>query len=265
MSRPGGGYTLNGEHVPGVTDITKLIGTPSHLLKWYLRGGKEGWDPEQERDRAAAIGTAFHSLVEAYVCGNAEPAHILSGDDYAFAYSCFERWLDWWRTQSVTIIDLEVCYVSHAQRYAGTIDMLGKCNRTGEIVLYDWKSGSIINEGAVAQVAAYLKAAEEHYARDGVTRPDGAPWRIDRVEIVNPPNNISRGSDEKKTTKLNHYVWRREELEPAYQAFVYALRLYRTTPYVYKLLKSGRVAKRKRKELPVIESITTTTKTIINV
>lgn len=61
-------YLADGTLVPGATTITGLLNKPA-LVKWANNLGLQGIDSTKYVDKAAAVGTLIHALVEAHITG----------------------------------------------------------------------------------------------------------------------------------------------------------------------------------------------------
>lgn len=161
--RPKGGYrTADGERVPGVTTIAKLIdgGDVEGLLIWANRLGLEGKDHRAERDSAASIGTLAHNMVEAHIKGL--PAASLEGlpeNVQERACHAFNAYLAWERRTRLVIVETEVSLVSEPHRFGGTLDAIGEVD--GELCLCDWKTSNSVYPAYLLQLAAYRTLWEE--------------------------------------------------------------------------------------------------------
>lgn len=179
MPTPRQGYkAADGKKIPSVTTILK-IKDPGALINWAYKTGREHGLLEGQGNPAPsglyegsdvlAIGTAVHSMCEAFVKGG-DPQAVLDEaleaktvvDAKAFraqassAYSAFEFWV---KGTQLEIVDCEVPVISEVHRYGGTLDFIGRLN--GKLVLGDFKTSGGVYPEYLMQIVAYAKAYEE--------------------------------------------------------------------------------------------------------
>ena len=126
-----------------------------------MRTAEEGRSAfEKESSRIKDFGTRAHDVLKELLTGN-ESVDI--PDDLTRVVQAGQAWL---RDEGITPIAIEipvfqVVFEGHEdlhQRiyYAGTIDGVG-LNRSGDLVIWDWKTGGLYAEGRM-QLAAYAAA-----------------------------------------------------------------------------------------------------------
>lgn len=166
-------YMWNGQPVPGVTTILKVIGKPE-LTGWYkkmvrdywmdaINSGrtdwakihKESWNADKKVSSAAAdIGTNVHAYAEAHF--KKLPLPELLTDEAKRAVEGFHQWLD---AHKVEILASERMVMSKDHYYAGTCDFVAKID--GVISVGDIKTSSAIYPDYRLQTAAYQHALQE--------------------------------------------------------------------------------------------------------
>lgn len=166
-TRRGGFYFVDDKPYVSVTNVLKVLDKPA-LMYWFGQGvyhamvldptlgEKEALSaPYRVSERAMNRGTTVHSVIEAFKAGAPRIKTIETIQPYVDA---FYRWFD---DYNPTIVENEKTVVSHAYRYAGTIDMIANLN--GENVVIDIKTnkdGNVYPE-AFLQVSAYINALNE--------------------------------------------------------------------------------------------------------
>lgn len=152
-------YKVDGKRVPSVTTVLSRFKDAGGLIHWAWSLGAEGKDYRQERDKAATVGTACHSLVEADIRGTEPdtaqfPDEVMEKAHQAFAN--YERWRD---QTHLKPIEAEVSLVSERYRYGGTFDAV---LIDGELSLADWKTSNRPYPEHLIQLAAYGNLWHEH-------------------------------------------------------------------------------------------------------
>ena len=187
-------YEIGGAQRPGVTTVIDATSSKVWLKRWEERLGAE--QAEVERKRAARRGTALHSRIEQLLLyGNSQ-------------LSLFDRELEekhglvtevdrLWEIARPLVADLGEPVLIEGPVYwapergsdegrfgsgfAGTIDCVVRCPKTGQLVCHDWKTSARRKRerswisGYILQQAAYARAFEFCYSRLG--------YKIDRCQI----------------------------------------------------------------------------------
>lgn len=207
-------YSLDGEYVPGVTTITKRMGTADGLINWAARCAAE-WalahvddvpilgEPEwiattttasnRIRDARALDGKRVHSIAERLVYGDpVETADPDTGEDYSDDVvrmgEQVARFMDRWDVTADTAL-VERPVFHEGIRYAGTFDLCAIL-RGGERWLIDYKSGpSGVYPEHAAQLTAYSRATHVVIGERDMTMPPiarcAALWvRPDTWELI---------------------------------------------------------------------------------
>jgi hypothetical protein len=140
-------------------------------------------------DAALAIGSELHAAIEATLRRGSGPAPTLS----APATLAFRTWQLFARETQLTPLRVEQVVISHAHRYAGTLDLVATLDaanllrylqrqgavapalvewlaaRTTVTALIDWKTSKAVYREALLQSVAYQRALKEM----GLGRVDG--------------------------------------------------------------------------------------------
>jgi len=183
-------YTFNGQPVPGVTTILKVLDKPA-LIPWAIgvtrdywleavKAGrtdfekihKESWNASKKITKDAAdIGKNVHSYAEAFF--KKQPLPELLTDSAKRGAEAFHKWLD---AHSIKVLASERLVFSKEHYYGGTCDFVAEID--GLLVVGDIKTSKGIYNEARFQTAAYQHAMQEE---KGMTF--GGRWiaRFDKV------------------------------------------------------------------------------------
>lgn len=148
--------TQSGEEVPGGSTICKIGDDPGALIHWAWNLGREGKDYRKERDKAADIGTIAHFMCEAFLNGFVCDLSDYEQADIDKALLCYNKFVDWWEEQDLSVVATEIQLVNNAYRYGGTIDLIAERN-TGGLVLIDFKTSKRISDSYWRQCAGYAQ------------------------------------------------------------------------------------------------------------
>lgn len=166
-------YTFDGQFVPGVTTILKVIDKPA-LAGWYkkivrdywleaVQSGrtdwakihKESWTADKKLSKAAAdIGQNVHAYAEAVL--KELPLPTLLTDEAKRGAEAFHKWLD---AHKVKLLASERMVFSQEHYYAGTCDIIAEID--GKYCVGDFKTSSGIYPEMRFQTAAYQQAIQE--------------------------------------------------------------------------------------------------------
>ncbi len=221
-------FDPKGKRLPGVTTVIggNLGWNKDVLMGWANREGLEGRNIRDKRgstmQRAADIGTAAHTMIEAYVLGldpEVEAAPLmaaLSEEDQTKTQRAFGQFLRWWTNSKITIIGTELYGVDLDYRTGFCADALAieapmTEGAAPELVLLDWKSSKGTYADHFIQVAAYVKFIEKKLAQWGITQPISAA-------------HVVRVSKDHGTFK--HVRWERDMLERGWLAFTWLRSLH---------------------------------------
>lgn len=211
-------YFWNGQPVPGVTTILKVIDKPA-LFGWAVKVTRDYWLKEVSAGRtdfakihkeswnankniskdAADIGKNVHAYAEAHFKGLPLPE--LLTDEAKRGVEAFHKWL---AQHNVKIKASERRVFSKEHYYAGTCDFVAEVD--GEMAVGDIKTSSGIYAEMRFQTAAYQHALQEE---KGITFPVRWIVRFD-----------------KKSGEFEAKAFREFDLD--FQGFRAALTLHRT-------------------------------------
>jgi hypothetical protein len=152
--------TQDGENVPGVTTALGVINKPA-LLAWAWQCGVDGIDFRKSRDQAADIGTLAHWLCECYLKGVAPDTSEFSKADIDKAENAFVKFLSWWDSMGLTLVESECQLVSERYKFGGTLDIMAK-DKAGKLFLCDIKTSKGIYPEMFYQLAAYATLWSEN-------------------------------------------------------------------------------------------------------
>lgn len=221
MATPKMGYrTEDGSRVPSVTTVIGRFKDSGALMKWAYTTGREhgfiegrgGIAPTslyEVSGKAADIGTAAHSMVEARICGDdpfkAETYLELPEGDRPKAANAFGMYEAWAAQSRLKIIAQEMSLVSEKYRFGGTPDAIGEID--GKLCLVDWKTSNGVYSDYLLQLAAYRVLWDEK----------------------NPDRTLTGGSHLCRFAKefgdfAHHYY---DELDDAWTMFELLLKAYR--------------------------------------
>lgn len=221
MATPKQGYRVaDGARVPSVTTIISRFKDSGALMKWAYttgrehgfiegRGGEAPTSLYEVSGKAADIGTAAHSMVEASIRGThpamAQDFINLSPEDRVKAMNAFSMYEEWASQSSLVIVQQEMYLVSEKHRFGGTPDAIGEIS--GKLCLVDWKTSNGVYSDYLLQLAAYRVLWDEN----------------------NPDRPLTGGSHLCRFAKefgdfAHHYY---AELDDAWTMFEHLLKAYR--------------------------------------
>lgn len=138
-------YTLDGKVLPSVTQILKRLSQVAYRFV-----------DRKVMDRAAALGTAVHKLIELDIAGTLDEDAL---DPQLHLY--LKSWRTFRATSGFHPMLSEQRVHSERYGYAGTLDMLGELH--GSIALIDAKRCAQVPVTAGPQTAGYELAARERF------------------------------------------------------------------------------------------------------
>lgn len=173
MATPKQGYSFAGERFPGTTTIIGRWKDSGGLLHWAFKQGQSGAASLYENaNKAADIGTACHSMIEAHInhsdAWEALALIDLPDEGKDKAKNAFGMYLQWERQSGIKMLSKwqEIQLVSPAYKFGGTPDAIGEID--GQVVLIDWKTSNGIYGDYLIQLAAY-----QHLINEGVRMDTG--------------------------------------------------------------------------------------------
>jgi hypothetical protein len=175
MATPKQGYSFAGERFPGTTTIIGRWKDSGGLLHWAFKQGQSGAASLYENaNKAADIGTACHSMIEAHInhsdAWEALALVNLPDDGKEKAKNAFGMYLQWERQSGIKMLSKwqEIQLVSPVYKFGGTPDAIGEIE--GQVVLIDWKTSNGVYGDYLIQLAAY-----QHLINEGVRMDTGEP------------------------------------------------------------------------------------------
>ena len=178
-------YFWNDEQLPSATGITKLL-TPANVIglwsakicseefKKLIRAGVSYDEieltkiadqikkaPNQSMGDAGLIGTQVHNLIEDYIHKGIVPEII--NTEIKKSFGKFKEWYD--KQKGLEIVFTERKVLSRIHKFTGTLDALFK-NKSGEHIIYDWKSSSGIRDSMLVQIYLYKICIKEELGID---------------------------------------------------------------------------------------------------
>ncbi len=176
MPTPSKGYWLDGTRIPGVTTISGFKAAPA-LNHWYYKQGAAGIPIDQERDRAAKVGTVTHAMVEAFCKGSTvgeclelgqkEYAEVES-ESWQESQTAFSGFIEWAREHpDIVVTQTEVALISKKHRFGGTLDAIATERNT--LALLDWKTSGGIYGNNLVQLSAYKNLWDENFPENPIT------------------------------------------------------------------------------------------------
>ena len=140
--------------------------------------------PDEERDRAADLGTRSHVIIDAIIQGHeVETPPELE--------SVVEGFLAWQNGSGLEIQLSEQMVFSARHHYAGAMDAVAY--RDGNLVALDWKTANGIYPESALQLAAYAKAlgemtgeqvGEAWVVRFGKKTPEFEAKRVSDIDVA---------------------------------------------------------------------------------
>jgi len=151
----------NGDIVPGVTTVLKVLSNGEGLNHWCWDLGRQGLDYREVRDSAGRVGSIAHRLIAAHLKGEAPDYQPLAclPDEADRAEKCFQKYLGWEKENPLTPVIIETPFVSEKFKYGGTPDLLADIG--GEFILLDFKTGGGVYDSYFCQLAAYRQLLAE--------------------------------------------------------------------------------------------------------
>ena len=178
-------YFWNDELLPSATTITKLL-TPAQVIgnwtskvcaeefKKLIKAGVSYDEIElaQYYDQikksananmgvAGLVGTEVHNLIEDYIHKEITPE--IHNPQIQKSFGKFKEWFD--KQEGLEIVFTERKVLSRINKFTGTLDALFK-NKSGDHIIYDWKSSSGIRDSMLVQIYLYKICIKEELGID---------------------------------------------------------------------------------------------------
>jgi hypothetical protein len=178
-------YFWNEEQLPSATTICKLL-TPANVIgawsakicseefKKLIRAGVTYDEielvkiaeqikkaPNQTMGDAGLVGSQVHNLIEDYIHKGIAPEII--NPEIKKSFGKFKEWYD--KQEGLEIVFTERKVLSRIHKFTGTLDALFK-NKSGQYIIYDWKSSSGIRDSMLVQIYLYKICIKEELGID---------------------------------------------------------------------------------------------------
>lgn len=227
-------FNEHGERVPGTTWVLgqNLGWNKDPLMRWANREGLAGRDIRGDRStagRAADVGTAVHTMIEAVAQGwdplAAAGSQLtgLAGDDQVKAHNGFSMFERWYRSSRLKIVATEMYGVDEEYQTGFCLDALaleavGEPPEAPDIALVDWKSSKGTYADHFVQVAAYVNFTERAFKRHL-----GIACRLSGAHVL-------RVSKDHGT--FHHTFWSRAILDEGWKVFTWCRALHQVKPLI---------------------------------
>lgn len=154
-------YTLDGEKIPGGTDVKKAYPPSRQLIRYYVKQGLEEFDSGRKLKKQADVGTWMHDYAHSKRTNTPlDLAPVIGHPDEAKIRKRFtevDKWLLTLGNEEVVAAEVIVASVKH--KFGGKFDVLVK--RDGKHVLQDYKSAKGFFTDQFIQEGGYAIAVEE--------------------------------------------------------------------------------------------------------
>jgi hypothetical protein len=178
-------YFWNDEKLPSATTICKLLTPASVIGAWSSKVCSEEFTkliragvsydeielakiaeqikkaPNQTMGDAGLVGSQVHNLIEDYIHKGIAPE--IHNPEIKKSFGKFKEWYD--KQEGLEILFTERKVLSRIHKFTGTLDALFK-NKSGEYIIYDWKSSSGIRDSMLIQIYLYKIAIKEELGID---------------------------------------------------------------------------------------------------
>ena len=178
-------YFWNDELLPSATTITKLLTPVQPLIMWANKMASEEFKrlivagqkydevqlaefytliknaSNKSMTSAGIVGTEVHNLIEDYIHKGIEPE--IHNPEIKKSFGKFKEWFD--AQEVLEIVFTERKVLSRIHKFTGTLDALFK-NKSGDHIIYDWKSSSGIRDSMLVQIYLYKICIKEELGID---------------------------------------------------------------------------------------------------
>jgi len=167
-------YFWNDEQLPSATTLCKILTPASVIGAWSSKICSEEFKklikagvsydeielikiaekikkaPNQNMGDAGLVGSQVHNLIENYIHKGIVPE--IHNPEIKKSFGKFKEWFD--KQEGLEIIFTERKVLSRIHKFTGTLDALFK-TKSGEYIIYDWKSSNAIRESHLVQIYLY--------------------------------------------------------------------------------------------------------------
>ncbi len=222
----------------GEGDSKVYYPSTTHVLSVYPKGyGFEqylkllGSNADEKLEQAGKTGTTVHGAIEQFLIDGV----VTWADEKGQAKYTEQEWImigkfvDFYQTNNIEVIGVEIKFVDHVQKIGGTIDLI--CRINGQMWIVDTKTGNGIYKSSEMQQAVYCRAIDNILAKKaniigGQLEPANLA-KIDRCGLLHL-KATTRGVD--KTGKaIQGEGWKLVEVEDIDKTY----RLYEHTRAIY--------------------------------
>jgi CRISPR/Cas system-associated exonuclease Cas4 (RecB family) len=178
-------YFWNDELLPSATTITKLLTPVQPLIMWANKMASEEFKrlivagqkydevqlaefytliknaSNKSMTSAGIVGTEVHNLIEDYIHKGIEPE--IHNPEIKKSFGKFKEWFD--AQEGLEVVFTERKVLSRIHKFTGTLDAIFK-NKSGEHIIYDWKSSSGIRDSMLVQIYLYKICVKEELGID---------------------------------------------------------------------------------------------------
>jgi hypothetical protein len=173
-------YFWNDELLPSATTITKLLTPVQPLIMWANKMASEEFKrlivagqkydevqlaefytliknaSNKSMTSAGIVGTEVHNLIEDYIHKGIAPE--IHNPEIKKSFGKFKEWFD--AQEGLEIVFTERKVLSRIHKFTGTLDAIFK-TKSGEHIIYDWKSSSGIRDSMLVQIYLYKICIKE--------------------------------------------------------------------------------------------------------
>lgn len=161
-------FNANGEEVPSVTTILKILNKP-FLQKWANVMGFKRQNIEDILRESAEKGTLVHQIIESYLMGRRYVWTTGRQNGKRAILYHLNSFINWKKTHIVVPEFMERYCTS--SRYGGTVDFYGMVD--GKATILDFKTSKKAYSSMFLQLGAYIKMLEE------------MGYKVEQVAIIN--------------------------------------------------------------------------------
>jgi CRISPR/Cas system-associated exonuclease Cas4 (RecB family) len=178
-------YFWNDELLPSATTITKLLTPVQPLIMWANKMASEEFKrlivagqkydevqlaefytliknaSNKSMTSAGIVGTEVHNLIEDYIHKGIAPE--IHNPQIKKSFGKFKEWFD--AQEGLEIVFTERKVLSRIHKFTGTLDAIFK-TKSGEHIIYDWKSSSGIRDSMLVQIYLYKICIKEELGID---------------------------------------------------------------------------------------------------
>lgn len=172
-------YRLDGEWIPGATDVKKGYPPSRQLIRYWIKQGLEEFDGGFKLKASADVGTITHNYCHALrTNGQFDPSKIIGHKDeekIRRRLSEVDRWVKD-RSNEELVMAEKIC-ASPVHKFAGKFDVLVRVD--GKLRLQDYKSAKGFFEDHFLQAGGYALMVDHWYG-----------LKVEELEIIRFNDNV---------------------------------------------------------------------------